>query len=149
MFAFASLYSVLGVLQALSLFQGERALWNVNLWASLALLAGVAAWQFAPKSAQSSRLSRLELAIPWLQVALALYFVWQVASHLASVDACLDHGGSFDYLSGACNTQGALPFLPLHKTHGFAIVAALVFGFLAIRGFRRLRNARHRAESAA
>lgn len=148
-FGLASLYSVLGVLPALSLFRGERALWNVNLWASLALVEGVVAWQFAPKSAQSSQPSGLQRVMPWLQVALAVYFVSQVVSHLASVDACLDHGGSFDYLAGVCNTQESFPFVPLHRTHGFPIVAACVFGFLAIRSHLRLRNARRTAQSEA
>ena len=31
----AAIYGALGVLQAASLYQGSRALWNVNLWTSL------------------------------------------------------------------------------------------------------------------
>jgi hypothetical protein len=148
-FALASLYCVLGVLQALSLFRGDRALWNLNLWASLALVAGVVAWQLAPKVAQPSQPSKLQVAIAWLQLGLALYFVWQVVSHLASVDACLDHGGSFDYLAGECSMLESLPFVPLHRTHGFPMVATCVFGFLAARSHLRLRHARRTAHSAA
>ncbi len=149
LFSLASIYAVLGVLQALSLFQGERALWNLNLWASLALVAGVLAWQVAPKAEPPSPLSTPGRVMPWLQGGLALYFAWQVLRHLAAVDACLDHGGSFDYLAGACNMQESLPYVPLHKTHGFPIVAAFVLGFLAVRGYLRLRNARQGAASEA
>ena len=149
LFALASLYAVLGALQALSLYQGERALWNLNLWASLALVAGVAAWQVAPRAAEFSQSSTRRRFMPWLQAGLAFYFAWQVLSHLAAVDACLDHGGSFDYLAGACNMQESLPYVPLHKTHGFPIVATFVLGFFAVRGYLRLRNARRSAASEA
>jgi hypothetical protein len=149
LFALASIYAVLGVLQALSLYQGERALWNVNLWASLALVAGVMAWQVAPKAALTSRMSTWRRVIPWLQAGLALYFAWQVLRHLVAVDACLDHGGSFDYLAGVCNMQESMPYVPLHRTHGFPIVATLVLGLLAVRRYLHLRNARRGPASEA
>ncbi|WP_201496042.1 hypothetical protein [Rubrivivax sp. A210] len=35
----AAIFGALGVLQSLSLYQGARALWNVNLWSALVLVA--------------------------------------------------------------------------------------------------------------
>lgn len=52
-----TVYSVLGVLHALSLYQGERALLNLKLWGSLALLcfaATTACIFFAVRSAKGS-----------------------------------------------------------------------------------------------
>jgi len=144
-----SVYCALGVLQALSLFQGERALWNVNLWSSGALVALVLACLLALPSGALPERSIISLAAPWVLFGLAAVAAWLVASHLLAVDQCLDRGGSFNYLSATCSNGSSLPFLPIYRTHGFPLVAAGVFFLLGLRSLAKLSAHKRVTRSAA
>ena len=123
LFGVASVYSLMGVLQAMSLFTGERALRNGNLWGSLCLLGAVLAIHLfliaRSKPPARSQRKAVVFAVGWLAVAaLAL---WPVLSHLVAVDRCLDSGASFNYVRGSCDTSSTHESLSLVATHGFLL----------------------------
>ncbi|WP_349280901.1 hypothetical protein [Polaromonas hydrogenivorans] len=124
----SSVYCFMGVLQAASLFTGERALFNGNLWASLSLLFGVCAIHLfsaaRPSTCRGSQRVTKFLALFWAAISLAA--AWQVVAHLLAVDRCLDQGASFDYVRGECDLANPHNVISLGKTHGFLLVAALL-----------------------
>jgi len=144
-----AIYCALGVLQALSLLQGERALWNVNLRSSGAFVAVVLACLLALPSGGLPERSIISLTVPWLFFGLAAVAAWLVASHLLAVDHCLDRGGSFNYLSASCSNGPSLPSVPLYRTHGFPLVAAGVFLLLGLRSLAKLSAQKRGTRSAA
>ncbi len=77
------------------------------------------------------RISWLLLGVFLLAVAAAL--VWPLVSAFFASDACLDSGGSYDYLVGRCDFTQNHPFIPFYSTWSFwlAMVASLT-GFWAI-----------------
>jgi len=135
-FGLAALYALMGVLQALSLFTGERMLRNVNLWGSL-FLVGVSVFSFLVAKATRVRFGLTARKIAGvLSVAVAVWALWPVVRHELAVDRCLDNGGSFNYLQGVCDASASHPALSLAVTHGFllalgglaCLAAALFFG---------------------
>lgn len=139
----ASVYCFLGVLQAASLFTGERALFNGNLWASLSLLVGFGAvhlFNSARPTANraSPRIARF-LSVFWAAISLAA--AWQVVSHLLAVDRCLDQGASFDYVRGECDLESSHSVISLGKTHGFLLVTAVLAAIHSAMALSRSRDA--------
>jgi len=139
----AAIYGGLGVLQALSLYQGSRALWNVNLWSTLVLVglvtAALVVWPgivFGKARAGFPRSTAFWL----LAAALA---AWPLAKEFVAIDACLDAGGSYDSVHAQCSMSTSHPLIPLHRTHGFFIVAAAVAALFAALSFlsSKLRSA--------
>jgi len=129
-----AIYSALGVLQALSISQGKRVIWNINLWLSGWLLATVFAWLVAPIHLRpSQRGSIARRVVPWAHFAIATAAAWSILRHLLAVDACLDRGGSYNYLVSSCSLVETSSFMPLYQSHGFPIVASIVFGLLGLR----------------
>jgi hypothetical protein len=127
-----AIYCALGVMQALSISHGQRAIWNINLWLSGWLLATVLAWLVAPiHLRQSQRSSIAKRLVPWAHFAIATVAAWSIFSHILAVDACLDRGGSYNYLVSSCSLVETSSFMPLYQSHGFPIVASVVFAFLA------------------
>jgi hypothetical protein len=45
----------------------------------------------------------------------------------------LDRGGSYNYLVSSCSLVETSSFMPLYQSHGFPIVASIVFGLLGLR----------------
>jgi hypothetical protein len=143
-------YSVLGILQALSISQGERAIWNINFWASGGLLATVFAWLVAPtRSHSNQRGSIAHRLAPWVHFAIALAAAWSVLRHLLAVDACLDRGGSYNYLISSCSLVETSTFMPLHQSHGFPMTAAVVFALLGLRSLHAREALQPSTSSAA
>jgi hypothetical protein len=143
-------YSALGILQALSISQGERAIWNINFWASGGLLATVLAWLVAPiRSHSTQRGSIAHRLVPWVHFAIALAAAWSVLGHLFAVDACLDRGGSYNYLISSCSLVETSQSMPLHQSHGFPMTAAVVFTLLGLRSLRAREALPSRTSSAA
>lgn len=68
---------------------------------------------------------------------LAVLVIW-VRDALAA-DACLDSGGSFDYIHTRCDTARNHPFVPFIVRHPYAIgiAGALTVLLPAIAGLRR------------
>jgi len=139
---FASVYCFMGVLQAASLFTGERALFNGNLWASLSLLSGFgAAHLFSAVRPTVNRLSpRVARFLTAFWAAISLVAAWQVVSYLLAVDRCLDQGGSFDYVRGECDLENSHSAISLGKTHGFLLVAAVLAAIQSVLALRRSRD---------
>jgi hypothetical protein len=145
-----AIYSALGVLQALSISEGARAIWNINFWASGALLATVVAWLVAPiRSRSPKRGSIAQRVAPWAHFAIAAAAAWPILKHLLAVDECLDRGGSYNYLVSSCSLVETTTFMPLHQSHGFPIVAFIVFGLLGLRSLRVSAAVKSRTASAA
>jgi hypothetical protein len=137
----ASMYWFMGVLQAGSLYSGERALSNGNLWASLSLVCGFGAvhlfWAARPATNPVSSRAAQFLTVFWAAVFLAAG--WQVVSHLLAVDRCIDQGASFDYVRGKCDLESSHSVISLVKTHGFLLVVAVLAAMHSALAFRRSR----------
>lgn len=136
-----SMYWFMGVLQAGSLYSGERALSNGNLWASLSLVFGFGAVHLfcAARPATNPVSSR---AAQFFTVFWAAVFVaagWQVVSHLFAVDRCIDQGASFEYVRGKCDLENSHKVISLLKTHGFLLMVALLSAMHSALAFRRSR----------
>jgi hypothetical protein len=139
----ASVYFFIGVLQAASLYTGERALFNANLWASLSLLFGIGATHlFRSARPSATRVSpgvARFLTVFWAAIFLAA--AWQVVSHLLAVDRCVDQGASFDYLRGECDLGSSHSVISLGKTHGFLLVTVVLAAIHSALALRRSRDA--------
>lgn len=129
----------MGVVMAASLFTGGRALYNGNWWGSLSLVfAFVAVHLFAANGRGMSRFHRrtkIFIAVFW--AVIAAWAMWQVLAHILAVDRCLDHGASFDYVLGQCDSKYAHAVFSPWKTHGFLIVAAVVTALQSALALRR------------
>jgi hypothetical protein len=138
----ASLYCFMGVLQTASLFTGERALVNSNLWSSLSLAFGVSAVHLIRATSPAVKTAHPLVSIAWalLWVSIFSLATWQIAVHLLDVDRCQDGGGSFDYVAGKCDLVRKHSTLAIWKTHGFLLVVAtlaFIHGLLALDRRRR------------
>jgi hypothetical protein len=129
-----SAYGLGGVLQAASLFVGARALRNANLWGSVALIAflgSLVCFWFAKRHIGTS--SRVRLVVVAIALISAVALVWPLAAEFAAVDACLDSGGSYNYLGSVCDLEQDHPYIPVFDRQGFRISGSLglvVFGVL-------------------
>ncbi len=145
----AAIYGALGVLQSLSLYQGARTLWNVNLWSAVVLAAVLFAalliWPGAVFG--SSKAALPKRVVFWLSVAVLA--TWPLVRELAAVDACLDSGGSYDAVLRVCSMSASFPFIPLYRTHGFFMVAATLATLLAALSYLWSRSQRSALPSAA
>jgi hypothetical protein len=136
-----SAYAFLGVLQAAMLFQGLRALRNANLWGSLSLAAFMAAILMLARALQFS-LPRGSALLGVLLLSVAAYALAPILGELRVVDACLDGGGSFDYLASKCSSVVTHPHIPFLQRRGFQLVAGALFasgGVCALAGAVRVR----------
>jgi hypothetical protein len=148
LFAVAALYALMGVLQALSLFTGERALRNVNLWGSL-FLVGVFASALLVAKAARVHLGLLARKLSGvLSLAVVVWALWPVVRHTLAVDRCLDQGGSFNYVQGVCDGVANHPALSLAATHGFLLTLAGLACLAAALFFVSVPSTRHNAASA-
>ena len=73
---------------------------------------------------------------------LAAIVAWPAASEFVAVDACLDAGGSFNYVVGACDFQQSHPYAPFV---GHSPWLLLVAGAVAIGGLFALARRAPRA----
>jgi hypothetical protein len=128
----ASLYALGGVYQAAALFVGMKALRNANLWGSIALVTAI----FSAASFWAA-LRPIHASSPVVLVAsgitlfvLAAMLIWPLLAEFVAVDGCLDAGGSYDYLSSACDFADNHPYLPVLDRQGFRLVGSVVFLFL-------------------
>jgi hypothetical protein len=139
----ASVYCFMGVLQAASIFTGERALFNGNLWASLSLLFGFGAVHlFGSARSTANRVSpRVARFLTVFWAAIFLAAAWQIVSHLLAVDRCLDQGGSFDYVRGGCDLVSSHGVISISKTHGFLLLTAALSALHGAMALMRLRDA--------
>jgi hypothetical protein len=139
----AAIYGALGILQALSLYQGARALWNVNQWSVLVLVglitSALAVWPGMVFGNARAGLPR-STAFWLLTATLAL---WPLVKAFVAIDACLDAGGSYDSVRAQCSMKTSHPFIPLHQTHGFFIFTTVIAALLAALSFlsSRVRSA--------
>ena len=121
------LYALLGILQAASLFTGARALSNFNFWASVSFLAYFASvsvltrpWRFVPRIS-SGYLTAIAFVLALAGLALGL----PVVSEFLAADACLDAGGSFNYVMSRCDHSTNHPYVGLGWRNGFRILLSL------------------------
>jgi hypothetical protein len=137
-----SLYGFAGVIQAAMLFTGVRAMLNANLWGSVwivALVSAVVAFALAWRGYRGS----LPMAPPWVfrvsgiaSLFLSAWLCWHFIAEASALDACLDHGGSFDYVAGSCDHETTHPSVSFFGRHGFRVVAVVLLtggGILALR----------------
>jgi hypothetical protein len=139
--AMLCVYSILGVLQAASLFVGERAQLNFNLWSSLALVFGFATRYFFVASTNHPPETKFKAGF-WIIFWLLVVFVnaYLLLHHLVSVDVCLDKGGSFDYMTNFCDFKNSHRVIGLHRTHGFVLTFLLLALIQAILAMYRWRK---------
>ena len=132
-----SLYALGGVLQAASLFVGDRALRNGNFWGSIALVAFIIAiacfWMAGGHNRMPSRPFRVVTG--GLLLALAWILIWPLLAQFSAVDRCLDAGGSYDYINSVCDFAENHEYLAVFDRQGFRIVGFLVFSVLGILSF--------------
>ena len=68
-----------------------------------------------------------------LLIAAAILILPNISAFFAS-DACLDSGGSYDYVAGRCDYVQNHPFVPFYRTWSFwlaaivAVMGSLAFG---------------------
>ena len=146
-----ALYGLMGFLQAVMLFTGERALRNSNIWSSLFLVAAA----LATACFVSARQRRSQERAHWLVTRLVLLCAsllvsvsaaWRVVSDYIAVDSCLDLGGSFNYVRSVCDFSASHPSVSAFAWRGFFIACSLVFAcpvVLAAWRRRSIRGSRH------
>lgn len=150
--AVAAMYALMGVLQATSLFTGERALRNVNLWGSLFLVA-LSASIFLIAKAVRVRFGLVARMVAGVcSTAVAVWALWVVAGRELAVDRCLDKGGSFNYVHAVCDTSAthpaSHPVLSLAATHGFVLTLGVLACLAAALLLGSAYAARRHATSA-
>jgi hypothetical protein len=146
--ALAAMYTLMGVLQALSLFTGERALRNVSLWGSLSLVCLFAS-AFLIAKALRLRFGPLTHKLAGILCsAMAVWSLSAVVKHELAVDRCLDQGGSFNYVHGVCDGSASHAALSLAVTHGFLLTLGGMACIAAALFFWSAHRARHHATSA-
>jgi hypothetical protein len=145
----AGIFGVLGVLQAASLYQGSRALWNANLWSTLVFIAlvaaGLIAWPGIVLSEPRATLPRSTYF--WL--AVAAFATWPLIKQFVAIDACLDAGGSYDSIQGQCSMNTSHPYVPTYRTHGLFMGIAAISSILACLSYVSAKRTRRPSQSAA
>lgn len=134
-FLLVSIYGLLGVLQAASLFVGARALLNANLWGSV-FLVGLAASMACFVNASHIKKpvsSWLWPATGLVLVVFAVWFVLPVIRDLLAIDSCLDRGGSFDHVLSACDFSTNHPSISTFNRQGFRLTVFVVFSLLGFK----------------
>ncbi|TDY02620.1 hypothetical protein EDC23_0995 [Thiohalophilus thiocyanatoxydans] len=134
-FLLASIYGLMGVLQAASLFVGVRALLNANLWGSVflvSLVVSVACFVAAFRT-QESTPSRLSSATGLVLFAFSIWFVIPVIYDLLAIDSCLDRGGSFDYVNSVCDFSTNHPNISIFSRHGFRLTTFVIFSLVGLK----------------
>jgi hypothetical protein len=135
MFLLASIYGLIGVVQAASLFVGVRALFNGNLWGSVflvSLIASVACFVVAFRT-QRTIPSRLSLATGLVLVVFAIWFVIPVIHDLLAIDSCLDRGGSFDHVRSECDFSTNHPNVSTLSRQGFRLTTFVVCSLVGLK----------------
>ena len=125
---------MLGALQAGSLFTGPRMLSNANHWGAVAFLAYCASilvlfrpWRLIP-----------HMHIAWICILAALLILFglvlaiPVVSETFASDACLDTGGSFDYVMSVCDRMANHPYIGLWWRSGFKLTVSVTSFISAI-----------------
>jgi hypothetical protein len=139
------LYALMGVLQAAMLFTGARALSNFNFWASVSFLAYIASlatllrpWRLLRRVPYPALVAS---AVVLLSAGLAI--AYPVASEFVAADACLDSGGSYNYVRSICDFSRNHPFVGMEWRSGlrltFSLACLAVAAALAWHGQRRIR----------
>jgi hypothetical protein len=145
----AAIYGLLGALQAASLYQGSRALWNQNLWLALTFLALVVAslivWPGIVFGAPRSGFANSTYF--WL--AVAMLAACPPIKQFLGMDACLDAGGSYDSIQGRCSMTTSHPYIPMHRTQGLFMVVSAISLALALLSYVWSRRTERLAQSAA
>lgn len=138
----ASCYALAGVIQAASLFVGSEAIQEANFRGAVALvtfvIAGACFWAATGFKRMPPR-PALILAGS-LMLVLATAMIWYLPAEHLAVDSCLDYGGSYDYIVGACDLIESHPYLPILHRHGFRIAGFAVFLLLGLAAFAALHR---------
>ncbi|MBH0184858.1 MAG: hypothetical protein HP477_05400 [Nitrospira sp.] len=131
-----SAYGFGGVIQAASLFVGERALRDANLWGSVSLVAFLGALVcFLAAARRLTDRSLPRLLVGGLAVVSTVVLVWALVAEFLAVDTCLDAGGSFDYMRSACDLEQNHPYIPVMERQGFRVAgsfALTLFGLVLV-----------------
>lgn len=140
----ASVYGLLGFFQAVMLFTGERALKNSNIWSSVFLLSLAlsiacfgASRHESPRSFHPSVFRALLLGVCLL---LSVAAAWRVFTDFMALDACLDGGGSFDYIHSVCDHIGSHSSVSLFAWRGFFLTSAVVFAGPVVLAWAKRRK---------
>lgn len=144
-----SIYGLLGVLQAGSLFVGERALLNANVWGSVflvGLVLAVLCFLFAYASRPGPKVQCpwwFNFLLGFVFLMLGATLCWPIFRDFFAIDRCQDLGGSFDYVMSQCDQLIAHKYIPLLERQGFFVVSSLlfvVFGVYEVSLARRQRT---------
>ncbi|MGE0332409.1 MAG: hypothetical protein AB7P37_17155 [Ramlibacter sp.] len=136
----------MGFFQAVMLFAGERALKNSNIWSSVFLVCiAVSAFCFEasrPRPAVRSAYWRvLRAFLIGVSLLLSAAAAWRVASDYMTLDACLDTGGSFNYVRSVCDLTGSHASMSVFAWRGFFLTASVVFALPVLVAAVRRRKA--------
>ncbi len=151
-FLLSSLYAVMGVLQAASLFTGPRAFSNANFWGSVWLVALVFSvlcfWQVCGGTPKFLVFPAwLKVVVGICLVVLALWFLSPVIADLLAIDRCLDNGGSFNHVESVCDLTVSHPHMSTFERQGFRLVTFVVLliwgALLVLPIFSRRGNKHH------
>lgn len=133
LFGLVGFYALMGVFQAAMLFTGARALSNFNFWASVSFLAYTVSvamlsrpWRLLHRISVSVLIAG---AIGFLAAGFLL--VHPVVAEFAAVDACLDAGGSYDYVRSTCDYSQNHPLIRIGWRSGFRITLCLACAAVA------------------
>ena len=131
-FLLVSIYGLLGVIQAASLYIGVRALLNANLWGSVFLIGLAASISCFISVFHTNNFSPsgLSTVTGLLLTVFAAWFFFPVVPEFLAVDSCLDRGGSFDYVLSVCDFSRNHPSITILSRHGFRLTAFVIL-FLA------------------
>lgn len=146
-FLLAAMYGLMGFFQAVMLFNGERALRNSNIWGSVFLIAlALSMLCFAasrsPQTARAPYRDHIRGVLLLVCLVLSASAGWRVVSDFLEVDACLDRGGSFDYVRSVCDQTGTHASVSLFAWRGFFLTCALVFGVPVVLASLKHRTAK-------
>ena len=93
---------------------------------------------YATQVGLTQALGRMRPKFPLLLVGVLLLIaaailIWPNVSAFFASDACLDSGGSYDYLARQCDRSVSHPFIPFYRTWTFWLSAiAAVLGSLML-----------------
>jgi hypothetical protein len=75
------------------------------------------------------------------------YLAWQPVSLFFAVDGCMDQGGSFDYLTRACDFERSHAYVSHDESDRSYFLAAIVVGLVGIASIA-ISNLRKKGETS-
>jgi hypothetical protein len=135
----ASLYCLLAVLQAGSIYTGQRAAFNLNFWGSLGLTFLAVSYITIPRQgfARPSFWNQWLALFVWACTAVAA--IWQLVEFAFANLACQTAGQAYDALTQQCHVSD-VGAASLFQSQGLFVVALAIAAGLLWRSLVRRRT---------